>query len=146
MKGTRKFFVAGWIFLVLEKFSSYFLDLRSCFSNQENISQYVLMHLQCMWTNKTGLQSLLGSEGLKVAGLILLQLQPIYTSGALQTSKLWLEALRLKNETLNWNFEISIWKFIEFSNFPWNFLITNIMICFLNQLITSNLEINKTLK
>ena len=38
----------SWIYLpVLRRIFKYFLDLRICFSNQENISQYVLRHLWC---------------------------------------------------------------------------------------------------
>ena len=45
-----------------------------------------------------------------------------------------------ENETLNRNFETLVWNFIKFLDLPWNFLLTNFVIWFVNQLMTQNLE------
>ena len=44
---NKKIFLSWINFLVLRKTFVYFLDLRPCFSNQENISLLSLRHLQC---------------------------------------------------------------------------------------------------
>ena len=52
-------FLSEFIFLILRKIFQYFFNLRTNFSNQENISQSVLRHFQCWLTTDEGNQVIL---------------------------------------------------------------------------------------